>query len=80
MGINNDSSLAVVLFVKQVDQLTGRTAVKIPPGADMKIAVTLCNLDLKIAAHLFSSYECYWLRILLQMPLIYALVGHRRYP
>jgi hypothetical protein len=55
MGINNNSSLAVVFFVKQVDQLPGGTAIKIPPGGNMQVAVALFDLNLKIGAHVSSS-------------------------
>ncbi|MBL0712229.1 MAG: hypothetical protein JJV98_00895 [Desulfosarcina sp.] len=55
MGINNDPSLAVVLFIKQIDKLPGGIAVKNPSGANMQVAVALFDLDLKIGAHALPS-------------------------
>lgn len=52
-GIDEDPSRALVLFLKQIDQLPGRTAVKIALGADMQVSVIFSECYLKMDAHVF---------------------------
>jgi len=50
-SIDKHSSFTVVLIVDQIDQLPGGTPVKIPFWLNVKVAVTLFELDVKIVAH-----------------------------
>jgi hypothetical protein len=50
-GIDKHSSFTVVLIMDQIDQLPGGTPVKIPFWLNVKVAVTLFELDLKIGTH-----------------------------
>jgi hypothetical protein len=52
LGVNEYSPIAVVLFADQIDQLPGRTAVKIPLGPEVQVAVAPLALDTEIAAHI----------------------------
>jgi hypothetical protein len=50
-GVDINLPLAVVLFMEQVDQFPGGTAVKVAAGPDMQIAVAFFEFDLEIVAH-----------------------------
>jgi hypothetical protein len=55
VGVDNHLSVAVVFFVEQADQAPGRTAVKVPPGAQVQVAVVPFDFDLKVGAHKVAS-------------------------
>ena len=49
LRINEYAPFAVVLFANQIDQLPGRTAVKIPLRSKMQVSVAPFALNTKIA-------------------------------
>ena len=64
LSINEYAPFAVVLFSDQVDQLPGRTAVKIPPGSKMQVSVAPFPLNTKIA-HIYPPIVLNWIQYFL---------------
>jgi hypothetical protein len=58
-GIDKHSSFTIVLIMDQIDQLPGGTPVKIPFWLNVKVAVTLFELDLKIGAHVLCPQNIF---------------------